>query len=218
MKKIVLLVMASTIFATLMDAVAQGETGNAKPGVATMLETPASAASLAARTPQEVASPSGSTAAQTVRELYLTAYVAAQRAAQEVNPETSLHTLQDGVEAAAAYIRQELTRGQPEGRSDALESPPVSPIAGSPARAESGDTGERSTPEAEQSVVSLSPAPAADLTTARPETVHSPTTSSPEVPQPDPVEIQLQRLTERVEQLERVVALIQSIPPTAPQQ
>lgn len=213
MKKIALVMMASTILATLMDAAAQEETGNTKPGVATMLETPASAAP----TSQEVASPSGSTAAPTVRELYLTAYVAAKRAAQEVNPETSLPTLQDGVEAAAAYIRQELTRGQPESRSDALESPPVSSIAGSPAHTESGDTDERSIPEAEQSVVSLSPAPAADLTTVRPETVHSPTTSSPEVPQPDPVEIQLQRLTERVEQLERAVAFIQSIPPTAPQ-
>lgn len=215
MKKIALIMMVSTIFATLMDAAAQEEARNARSGVATMLETPASAAPLTAQTPQEKVSPSGSTAAPTVRELYLTAYVAAKSAAQEVNPETSLHMLQDGVEAVAVYIRQELTKGQPEGRSDALEASSVSPIAGSPAGTEAGDTGEHPIPEAEQKVVSSAPARATDLTTARSETVRSSTTSLPDVLQSDPVELQLQRLAERVEQLERAVALMQSIPPTA---
>jgi hypothetical protein len=214
MKKITLVMLVSTIFATLMDAAAQEETRSARPGVGIMLETPASAAQLTAQIAQEEVSPSGSPAAPTVREIYLTAYVAAKRAAQEVNPETSLHTLQDGVEAAAIYIRQELTTGQPEGQSDAMESPPVSSTVDSSARTESSDTGELSIPEEEQGVVSLPPAPATDLTTARSETVHS-SIMSPDVPQPEPVEIELQRLTERVEQLERAVELLQSVSPTA---
>ena len=208
MKKMIALavVMLSTAFAAPVATVAQEGPVSAKPGEAAALEVPSPAAQPAVPAQQEAVAPAASDA--TVRELYITAYLAAKRAAREVDPEASLRALQEGVESVAAYIQQELTKVQQESRLGAMEAPMVPPIANPPGRTEPGGADALLIPETGQGTV---PSPASPLA------VDSPTTLGADVPQPDPVGTQLTRLTDRVERLERIVELLQSATPPTPQ-
>jgi exonuclease VII small subunit len=220
MKKIAfVVVMLSTVLVGPAGTVAQQGEVRDMQGVEVTLETPSHREQSAAPAENEVVSQSRPNAAPTVRELYIMAYLAAKRAARGVEDlEASLRALQEGVEASAAYIRQQLQRAQEKSHQPGkMESDPVPTIADSPALAESGDTAGLSVPRTEQSSVPSSSSPTADPTAAGQSSEGSTSMPVADENQPYPVWAQLKQLEERVERLERIAGLMKSADPTETQ-
>lgn len=131
----------------------------------------------------------------TARELYLTAYEAAQRAASGIDPEKSLRVLRNDMESIVAYIRQELARVeqekvlQPEGQVQAEPVPQPLPRT-----------------QSESQPSEMEPNLVPSITGQSGEERNS--TLGADEPQPESVWEQLKRLTERVERLERALSIV----------
>ena len=131
----------------------------------------------------------------TARELYLTAYEAAQRAASGIDSEKSLQVLESEIESIVMYIRQELARVQQEKAlrpGGQVQAEPVpQPLLRKQPESQPGEMEPNLvTPITDQSSEERSSILGADE------------------PQPESVWEQLKRLTGRVERLERALSIV----------